>query len=124
MDFKPGEVEPGGSGVIKVKIEPSKGIKLTKYPQTTITISCDEGLVFENTVIKLGQDKMPKDIKNNFLKKIQPLEFKFKVDNSVEASMLDIKTNISYFYCVSSSGFCAPGTKNIDVQIPVKKKKS
>lgn len=120
---KPRELKPGESGVITVKIETAKGIKLTKYPQTSVTLSGDEGLTFEKNVMKLGQDKMPEDIKKNLLNKIQPMEFKFKVDKNVDKKMLKVTANISYFYCVSKSGFCAPGTKNIDFQIPVKTKK-
>ncbi len=124
LHSQPQKVKPGDSGIIKVEIKPAKGIKLTKYPQTSITLSGDEELLFEKNVIKLGQAEMPKNIKRNFLDKIQPLEFKFKVDKDVEKSVLNIKANISYFYCVSRSGFCAPGTKTIELQIPVKKKRS
>jgi hypothetical protein len=124
LHFQPREVRPGDSGFIKVEIEPAKGIKLTKYPQTSVTLSGDEEIIFEKNVLKLGQEKLPKDIKKNFLEKIDLLEFKFKVEETVEKSMLNVKANISYFYCVSRSGFCAPGTKNIEFQIPVKKKNS
>ncbi len=120
LHFNPREVKPGDSGFIKVEIKPAKGIKLTKYPQTSVTLSGDEEIIFEKNVLKLGQNKLPEDIKRNFLEEIDLLEFKFKVDENVEKSMLNVKANISYFYCVSRSGFCAPGTKNIELQIPVK----
>lgn len=124
LHSKPREVKPGDSGFIKVEIEPAKGIKLTKYPQTSVTLSGDEEIIFEKNVLKLGQNTLPEDIKRNFLEEIDLLEFRFKVDENVEKSTLNVKANISYFYCVSRSGFCAPGTKNIELQIPVKKKKS
>ncbi len=120
---KPREVKLGDSGVITVTIETAKGIKLTKYPQTSITLSGDKELTFEENTIKLGQDKMPENLMKNFLDKIQPMAFKFKVDKNVDKKMLKVSANISYFYCVAKSGFCAPGVKKIDLLIPVKKTK-
>ncbi|MEW5806679.1 MAG: hypothetical protein AB1756_04950 [Acidobacteriota bacterium] len=121
-EARPKVVRPGDSGVIIIRLETPKGIKLTRYPQTSIQLSGDSELILEENMAKLGDAKMPDDIMKNALEKIDPVEFKFRIDEKAARDLIQVKASISYFYCETKSGLCAPGNKSINMQIPVKKR--
>ncbi len=122
FETRPKVVNPGGTGTIILTIEAVKGIKLTNYPQTSILLSGDEEISFEENLAKLGDGKLPEDLTANYLQKIDPVEFKFKVDEKTNKDAVIVTADISYFYCETKSGYCARGKKQADLKIPVKKK--
>ncbi len=121
-ETRPKTVHPGETGTLIVTIETIKGIKLTNYPQTSIMLSGDEEIIFEENLAKLGDGKLPEDLTANFLKKVDPIEFKFKVNEKTSKDAVIVKADISYFYCETKSGYCSRGKKQADLTIPIKKK--
>lgn len=122
FELKPKAMSPGESGTLTLFIETARGIKLTNYPQTTIVLSGDKEAVFEKSAVKLGDGKMPDDLMKNYLGSINPIEFRFRVDEKVSRDTLSIVANISYFCCEMKSGICWPGSTTVDLKIPLKKK--
>ena len=56
-------------------------------------------------------------MENNYFKTIDPVELTLHLDPKVKSGRHEVAGQLSYFYCVAASGYCAPA--KVPVTIPV-----
>jgi hypothetical protein len=118
IEVSPAVVEPGQAVEVRLMLEPAPGIKINKYPRVRLKIPATPGVVAEAEG-SVGADAPPPpdQLESNYFKTIDPLRTTVPVDPDAGAGAHEIPAKLSYFYCVASSGYCAPA--RVDVKIPI-----
>jgi hypothetical protein len=118
IEVSPAIVEPGQAAEVRVVLEPAPGIKINKYPRIRLAIPAAPGVVAEAEG-SVGADAPPPPdrLETNYFQSIDPLRLTVRVDPGAGAGTHEIPGKLSYFYCVASSGYCAPA--RVDVKIPI-----
>jgi hypothetical protein len=112
-------VAVGKEGEALVTLTPPSGVHINQYPPMRLTLDPSPPLVFPQSEIKMGLDKMPEDISKNPFEKIEPMVVKFRVSDHAGDASVPVTAKLKYFYCVAKSGYCAPGVKNITFTVPI-----
>jgi hypothetical protein len=114
----PEPVPAGGKAEITVQLTVNPGFKLNRYPKIKLAVPAVEGLV-SGVEVSVGNDAPPPPdrLETNYFKALDPLRLQLEVKPSASAGRHDIDANLSYFYCVAASGYCARG--RIPVKIPL-----
>lgn len=118
IEVHPARVKPGEAAEVRVVLEPAAGIKINKYPRIRLKIPAAPGVVSEAEG-SVGADAPPPpdQLETNYFKSIEPLRTKVTVADDAHAGVHEVPAKLSYFYCVASSGYCAPA--RVDVTIPI-----
>lgn len=114
----PESVAPGGELAAMFELTPSAGIKLTRYPKIRIEIPAQEGLASPASKA-LGSDDPPTAdrLASNYFGKLDPIRLDLKLDPAAARGRHELRARVSYAYCVTASGYCAP--VRTEVRIPV-----
>ncbi len=69
----------------------------------------------------VGNDKAPPpgQMDANYFKTVDPVELTLSIDAAAPDGTHDIPAKLTYFYCVTASGFCAPKTVPVDITLRV-----
>ncbi len=118
VSVSPETVAPGGELVAMFELTPSAGIKLTRYPKIRIEVPAQEGLASPASKA-LGSDgpPPPDGLASNYFDKLDPIRLDLKLDSAVGRGRRELTARVSYAYCVTASGYCAP--VKTEVRIPV-----
>lgn len=118
VSVSPESVAPGGELVATFELTPSAGIKLTRYPKIRIEIPAQEGLAAPASKA-LGSDgpPPPDGLASNYFDKLDPIRLGLKLDPAAGGGRREFTARVSYAYCVTASGYCAP--VKTEVRIPV-----
>lgn len=114
----PEPARAGQSATLELRVLPPKGIALNRYPGITFTVDKASKLDFASKEAFVGTKELPEDLTDNAFEKPQPLRFEVTPRASGTRSF---EGELSFFYCVKSSGFCAPGKQKVKLQLPVSK---
>ncbi len=118
ISVSPASVAPGGQATVRVQITPKDGVKINRYPKIKLQIPGEEGLVAEaNAEIGNARPPAPDKMDDNYYKVVDPVELTISLDQAATAGEHSLPGNLTYFYCVTASGFCAPA--RVPIQIPV-----
>jgi hypothetical protein len=114
----PDAVEPGQAASVTVRIEPIDGVKINRYPRIKLKVPARDGINAE-AYVEIGNESPPppETLKNNYFETVDPLELDVSVDSAAPAGRHDLEGKLTYYYCVTKSGFCAPA--RVPVTIPV-----
>lgn len=112
-------VATGAEGEAVVTLTAPSGVHLNRYPPIRLTLEKSPPLVFPQTEIKVGLEKMPEDIETNPFEKVDPIRVRFHVGNHDGDANVPVKGKLRFYYCVKKSGYCAPGHKDIAFNIPI-----
>jgi hypothetical protein len=101
-----------------VRLQPKAGIKINRYPKIKLHVPAREGLVAEARV-EVGNDRPPAPdaMEKNYFKVVDPVELRLPVDSAAPHGDHEVEAKLTYFYCVTESGFCAP--KRVPIKIPL-----
>jgi hypothetical protein len=120
LEVDPVVVAPGSETTVSLLLSPVDGVKINRYPRVRLKIPQADGLVVaaEGSV---GNDKAPPpgQMEANYFKKVDPVEVKLSIDDDAPKGMHEISANLTYFYCVAASGFCAPKTVPVEIVLRV-----
>ncbi len=119
VEVIPGTVGAGKDASVTVRLDPKPGIKMNKYPKIRLRIAEVPNLVAaaEGSV---GSSAMPPadQLETNYYQgRVDPLTVTLHLDSRAAKGRHDVLGTLSYFYCVTASGFCAP--VKVDLAIPV-----
>jgi hypothetical protein len=118
VDVAPAQVTAGGSAQVTVRLEPIAGVQINRYPQITLKIPARDGLVGEGEVaVGSAAPPSPSKLDSNYFDTVDPLTLELRVDESAPRGKHSVAGELTYFYCVKASGFCAP--KKTSVEIPL-----
>ena len=118
LSVTPSPAKAGESATLELRIVPPKGIALNRYPGITFKVDKASKLDFASKEAFVGTKELPEDLADNAFKKPQPLLFEV---TPRAAGNRSFEGEVSFFYCVKSSGFCAPGKQKVKLQLPVSK---
>ena len=116
----PNQPVPAGSeGEAFVTLTPPSGIHLNHYPPIRLALDPSPSLVFPQSEIKVGLDKMPDDLDKNPFEVVDPIRVRFRVGENASGGKVQVQGKLRFTYCVAKSGYCAPGTKPVSFTVPV-----
>ncbi len=117
----PTPVTAGGEAEITVRLSVNPGFKLNRYPRIRLAVPAVEGLV-SGAETSLGSDAPPPPdrLETNYFKSPDPLRLKLDVTRSASPGRHDIDAKLSYSYCVTASGYCAPARVPLKIPLAVR----
>lgn len=118
LQVSPNTIAAGGETEVTLRVAPKNGFKLNRYPKMKLIVPAADGLV-ERAEGAVGDDQAPPpdQLETNYFKSVEPLKLRLKLAPGLSRGKHEIDGRLSYFYCVSASGFCAPA--KVPVKIPV-----
>lgn len=118
VDVAPLQVAAGGRAQVTVRLEPIAGVQINRYPQITLKVPASEGLVAAGeAAVGSTAPPPPSMLDSNYFDTVDPLTLELLVDESAPHGKHSVAGQLTYFYCVKASGFCAP--KKTSVEIPL-----
>ncbi len=118
LELSVSPASPGGEARVTVRLHPADGIKINRYPKIKLKVPGRPGLVNPaDAAVGSAEPPPPERIEANYFKTVDPVELTLHVDPRAAAGRHDVSGQLSYFYCVASSGFCAPA--KVAVTIPL-----
>jgi len=114
----PTAVSAGESAHVTVQLEPIDGVQINRYPRITLKLAGRDGLAADAEVM-VGNSAPPEPGKMdaNYFDRVDPLNLEIVTDAGAPAGTHTLNGELTYFYCVKASGFCAP--KKTSVAIPL-----
>ncbi len=102
-----------------ITLRPNAGIKLNKYPKIKVQVPGAAGLVAAAEGAIGNAAPPPADhLEANYYKGVvDPLVVTLHVDKSAARGAHEVPAKLTYFYCVTASGYCAPA--KVDVTLPL-----
>jgi hypothetical protein len=113
------EPSPGRLGQeleVLVRVGPPEGVELNRYPGIRLEIEDAPGFRAEERRVFLGSEKPVADPKLAYFKEIAPLRLGLVPDGAGPGTRT-IRARLVYFYCVTASGFCAPGRQTLEIPV-------
>ena len=118
VSVAPKAVAAGDRARVTVKLVPMAGIKINRYPKIKLSVPKVEGIVLPAEVSVGNPSPPPPDeLEANYFKVVDPIEVDLHLDPEAPEGRHEIRGQLKYFYCVISSGYCAPA--RVQVKIPV-----
>lgn len=118
----PETVGAGSEASVVVTISPEPGIKMNKYPKIKLKIPAVAGLI-DGAEQSLGNAAAPPVDQmetNYFHGGVDPLKVTLHVDPQAAKGRHDVPAQLSYFYCVAASGYCAPAKAELTIPVTVR----
>lgn len=117
----PEATKPGEEAKVTVHLSPLDGIKINKYPKIKLKVPGQEGLVGAGEAAIGNSEPPPPDkMEGNYYKTVDPVELTLHVDPKAAAGRHEVTGQLSYFYCVAASGFCAPAKVSVSIPLTVR----
>lgn len=110
---------PGQEQVVTVRLAPAEGVQINRYPKMRLKLDPQKGLT-SRAEIAVGSDAPPPPdrIDQNYYDKIvDPIQLPLRLDPAAGKGPFELQGQLTYYYCVKASGFCAP--KKVPVTIPI-----
>ena len=60
---------------------------------------------------------LPDQLEANYFKTVDPVKLKLHLDGAASKGAHEVQARLTYFYCVASSGYCAP--EKVELKVPV-----
>jgi hypothetical protein len=119
VDAQP--VAAGSTAKVAVRVVPEAGIKINRYPKIQVTVAEVHGLVSAASA-SLGNPKPPPvdSPESNYFKEPEPVQLELRLSADAPSGAREIEAEIKYFYCVASSGYCAPARSQFKIPVAVK----
>lgn len=119
IEVSPASVAPGETVEVRLLLEPAAGIKINKYPKIRLKIPAAPGVVGEAEG-SVGSDAAPPpdQLESNYFKSLDPVRATVRVVDTAHAGTHEVEGKLSYYYCVASSGYCAPA--KVPVKFPIR----
>lgn len=121
VSVAPRALSGGDVARVAIRLVPKEGVKINRYPQIKIEVPEREGLSPAATAA-IGDKKPPPPDKmeTNYYETVDPLEFDLSIRDGAPAGKHAVEGQLTYFYCVIASGFCAPARVPVSIPIEVR----
>jgi hypothetical protein len=119
VSVSPRPVAPGSTARVVIQLHPVEGVKINRYPKIKLEVPAQAGLVAGDARAEIGNDTPPppEELEKNYFETVDPLELELNVEASATSGQHEVDARLTYFYCVTKSGYCAPA--KIPLKIPV-----
>jgi len=112
-------VPAGSHGEASVLLSPPRGIEINRFPPVRLTLQESEGIHLDSKEVRQGSAEPIDDPEDFHFKKLEPLTVGFTVDPTTPAGAARLTGRIKFVYCVASSGYCAPVTRDVAIDLAV-----
>jgi hypothetical protein len=114
----PGEAHAGDRVEVTLRIVPKDGVKINRYPKIRFQVDAREGLV-DAAETSLGNDgpPPPDKMETNYFDRVEPLTLTLPIDDDAGTGRHEIEGQVTFFYCVTKSGFCAPKKDRVKIAL-------
>jgi hypothetical protein len=122
ISVAPTSLSPGGRAELTLHLAPAAGVKVNRYPRIKLAVAALPGIVRGGDA-SVGNDTPPPVAEaagNYFGDPIDPVRLALDVDSSAPKGHHDLAATVTYFYCVTASGFCAPSRTSVKIPIEVR----
>lgn len=121
IEVAPDGATPGASASIVLTLEPRHGIRINRYPHIRLTVDDHPGLTAGGRA-EIGTERPPghdedPDL-NYYPGPADPVRLELTLADDAVPGVYEVAGRLRYFYCVKTSGFCAP--KEVGVTIPLR----
>jgi hypothetical protein len=118
ISVSPDAVSRGGQTEVTLVLRPIEGVKINRYPQIKLEVPEQAGLVAQAEV-KVGNSAppAPDQKESNYFETVDPVRLKLQLNGSAPTGQHAVVGKLTYYYCVTASGFCAP--KRLPIEIPI-----
>jgi len=121
VSVSPEAVSRGGQTEVTVVLRPVQGVKINRYPKIKLEVPGQSGLVEEAEVSVGNASPPPPDAKeSNYFDTVDPVQLELQVDGSAPVGQHAIAGKLTYYYCVTASGFCAPARVPIEIPMEIR----
>src|SRR6185369_5191354 len=100
---------PGTERLVTLRLTPAEGIHINRYPKMRLKVEQQQGLA-SAAEVAVGNDEPPPPDKieqNYYDKTVAPIELPLRLDPSAGSGAYELHGQLTYYYCVAASGFCA-----------------
>ena len=120
LEVDPVVVSPGSQATVSLHLSPIDGVKINRYPRVRLQVP-EAGVLKEAVEGSVGNDAAPPpgQMETNYFKTVDPVEVTLAIDDDAPGGLHEIPAKLTYFYCVTASGFCAPKTVPVDITLRV-----
>ena len=122
ISVAPSSLTPGGRADVTLALAASPGVKVNRYPRIKLSVAPLAGVVRGGDA-SVGNDAPPPvaDAAGNYFgDPIDPVRLALDVDPHATPGRHELAATVTYFYCVTESGFCAPSRTSLKVPIEVR----
>jgi hypothetical protein len=121
VSVTPQNPQPGEPVEITLKVVPTSGVKINRYPKIRFNVEQLDGVI-DGGEVTHGNDAPPPPDKmdTNYYKTAEPLTLTLSVDASATPGLHEFEGQVRYFYCVAKSGFCAPKKDRVKIALNVR----
>jgi hypothetical protein len=117
----PDPAQAGAESLVTVRLTPVAGIKINKYPKIQLKVAELSGVVAAASASVGSSEPPPPDqIESNYFKSVDPVELKLRISPSASAGRHEVPAQLTYYYCVAASGYCAPAKVPVTIPITVR----
>lgn len=118
VSVSPEALSAGEVARVAIRLQPKDGVKINRYPQIKIVVP-ELGTWMPGAAAAIGDrtPPPPDKIGTNYYGTVDPLEFDLPIRTGAPKGRHAIEGQLTYFYCVAASGFCAPA--HVPVSIPI-----
>lgn len=121
LSVAPEGLSPGAEARVTLQLQPVKGVKINRYPQITVNVPAQAGLVGEfKTAVGDPTPPPPEKSTGNYFSEAQSVELRLKLDPAIAPGAHDLQAKLTYFYCVPESGFCAPVRTAFSIPVKIR----
>ena len=121
IEVAPGPLAPGDHGTVTVRLTPKDGIKINRYPKIKLELP-EQTLLQAGATASIGNDSPPPPERadDNYYEVVDPVALSFEIDGDAASGEHAIEGKLTYFYCVTASGFCAPARVPLTIPVEVR----
>jgi hypothetical protein len=118
VEVAPVAVAAGESASVTVRLQPIEGVRINRYPRIRLRLEAADG-ISSAAETSVGNDSppAPDKMEANYFDQVDPLSLDVVTLGGAPSGKHALSADLTYFYCVKASGFCAP--KKTTVRIPL-----
>jgi len=121
VEVAPAAVVAGETSRVTVQLEPIAGVQINRYPLITLKLAGRTGLVHPvEAAVGNSSPPQPGKLDANYFERVDPLELELVTDGAAPQGKHKLTGELTYFYCVKASGFCAPKKTSIEIPLEIR----
>lgn len=115
---EPSAAVPGRPVSLDVILTPPEGIVLNRYPGIKLVFESSPGLRPSSPEVFLGSREPIEDPDRFYFNAGEPLKLEVVAEKGKKTTRT-LRGDLTYFYCVKASGFCAPARQKLELPVKV-----
>jgi len=121
ISVSPAGVARGGRAEVTLELTAASGVKINRYPKVKLSVAARAGVTSGGEAAVGNAAPPPLDQVNaNYFDDVDPVRLGLTVDPAASPARHELDATVTYFYCVTASGFCAPSRSSVKIPLEVR----